>query len=409
MAKVKSTIATSLQGRIGNVSFRRASGQRIIAAELPSLVTNPRTEAQMSQRVKLAALVAFYRASRAWQPKAWQRKEAKQSNYNAFVKANLANTRVAFTKQEAAAGAAVVYPWQVSAGSLPPVSFTTAGSDLVSDIYLGASPAPIAGDATVADLTSALIANNLSLRIGDQISVVVYQQGVNPVSGTPYITCRPYEVTLDAAGSALVSEVFPGNILKAVQVQGIYNLALDTTKFAAAALVVSRRSDVGLEVSPAALQVSNSSSYNYYITDAHAAEAARSYGEVAEVFLDPSTDVQGYDNAAVARQVLGVYVGASANNLQYFPAGEAAPSITTGNLVRVRLSDTVGIDSLAILSAGNVTSTVSGASLTVTESYAEFTAASTIVLKKVTATYEDSGQASASWNVGDQNDSGGIE
>lgn len=343
MAKVRSTIATSLQGRIGNVSFRRAAGQRIIAAELPALVTNPRTVAQMSQRVRLAALVNFYRASRSWMPKTWQLKEAKQSVYNAFVRANLTSNPVALTKQEAAEGATVLYPWRVTDGTLNPVSITE-GSDsvFITNIFIGADAAVLGAAATVSDLSVALLANNLSLRPGDQISFVLYRQ-MSSASGMPYVTCTPYELRIDTSDGRLVSSRLPQGIIQAAGEDGALSIGVNMDGVNGAfAVVVSRTTGGVIEVSKSYLVCANSSLYSYYTSAAHQEAAAASYGENAEVFIDPAgLEVRAYNDAAVTRQVLGVFIGADADSMLYYPAGSSLPqNIAAGTLLGVKMTDT---------------------------------------------------------------------
>lgn len=60
MAIINSVILGRAKGPIGNVSFSTQKG-RIIARQKPSIVANPRTQAQLDQRAKIsAANVAWY-------------------------------------------------------------------------------------------------------------------------------------------------------------------------------------------------------------------------------------------------------------------------------------------------------------------------------------------------------------
>lgn len=329
------------------MSFRRAAGQRIIAAELPSLVTNPRTEAQMSQRVRLAALVNFYRASRSWLPKTWQLKEAKQSVYNAFVRANLASNPVALTKQEAAEGATVLYPWRVTDGTLNPVSIAE-GSDsvFISNIFIGNDVSVLGVAATVSDLSVALLANNLSLRPGDQISFVLYRQ-LNQ-GGIPYVTCTPYELRIDTSDGRLVGSRLPLDLIQAAGDEGSYGIGVNMSGVNGAfALVVSRKSGGTIEVSKSDLVCSSDSLYSFYTSTAHQAAAGASYGENAEVFIDPTgVEVRAYNDSGVTRQVLGFYHGASVDNLTYVPAGTASPgNFAAGTVFSVKVTDTQALAS----------------------------------------------------------------
>lgn len=367
MAKVKSTIATSLQGRIGNVSFRRAAGQRIIAAELPSLVTNPRTVSQMSQRVRLAALVNFYRASKSWMPKTWQMKEAKQSVYNAFVRANLASNPVALTKQEAAEGATVCYPWRVTDGTLNPVSIAE-GSDsvFITNIFIGNDAAVLGSAATVSDLSAALLANNLSLRPGDQISFVLYRQMSATGSGMPYVTCTPYEIKVDTSDGRLVGSRLPLDIIQAAGAEGALSIGVNMSGVVGAfAVVVSRKDGGTIEVSKSDLVCSSDNLYSFYTSAEHQAAAGASYGNNDVVFIDPAgEEVRAYNDAATTRQVLGVFIGDDAASAVYYPVGSRLPEeIAPGTLVAVKVTTT---ENLAPLEEAVTWFVESGSNITVT-------------------------------------------
>ena len=60
MAVINSILLGRAKGSIGNVSFSTQKG-RIIARQKPSIVANPRTQAQLDQRAKISAVnVAWY-------------------------------------------------------------------------------------------------------------------------------------------------------------------------------------------------------------------------------------------------------------------------------------------------------------------------------------------------------------
>lgn len=413
MAKVRSSIATSLQGRIGNVSFRRAAGQRIIASELPALVTNPRTASQMSQRVRLAALVNFYRASRSWMPKTWQMKEAKQSVYNAFVRANLTSNPVALTKQEAAEGATVLYPWRVTDGTLNPVNVSE-GSDsvFITNIFIGRDASLLGAAATVAELSTALLANNLSLRPGDQLSFILYRQ-MSAASGMPYVTCTPYELRIDTSDGRLVGSRLPLDIIQAAGDELSLSIGVNMAGIVGAfAVIVSRKTDGDLEVSKSDLVCASSSLYSYYTSASHQAEAAASYGAQDEVFIDPAgLEVRAYNDAAVTRQVLGFFYGPSVDNLTYVPAGVEAPlTLPANTLLSVKVTDTQNLNTSPVLrlfrqqnGADNLWLGCNLAECTVTGSTITFTreAVSSVQISRIEVVYADGEFVAATFPIPD--------
>ena len=204
MAIVRNLWLRGVSKKLAGSVYFQAKG-RTLQRELAPLVTNPRTPAQMATRVRLANLVQLYKAGRGWMKASFEYKKQTQSDYNAFVSANLANANVYLTKQQVASGAGVVAPVVITKGSLPPVVLTEQDGILKSDLLVGelASEVP-----TVADISAALINNNVGLQAGDQISIVQYVQQTGQ-DGTPYVVCRAYEMILDTASTASMYDFLP--------------------------------------------------------------------------------------------------------------------------------------------------------------------------------------------------------
>ena len=106
-----------MRGKLGEQVFMRTGGEQRARTYL-KVISNPRTKAQMSQRVKLANLVGFYRILRPLLGDSFLRRTANQSSYNAFVKANLASSRVYLTKEQASSGYVVTAPYTITDGTL---------------------------------------------------------------------------------------------------------------------------------------------------------------------------------------------------------------------------------------------------------------------------------------------------
>lgn len=341
MAIVRGTaVADQVKKRIGNIVFRQTK-DGTIAAQRPASMTNPRTLAQMSQRIRLASLVTFYRASRYWIRKGWELKDRKESDYNAFVKANLASNPVALTKAEASNGACVVYPYRISKGSLAPIQMTENGDNMLSNIYIGdggnimGSGSYINPNATIGELSALILANNLTPKAGDQLSILSYQQSVD-ADGTPYVTVAQYEIILDVTDGRLIGNYWPvqGNDVLVVAAGDASMLSLGIVKASAAgfAMVLSRTEGGQTRVSTQSLIVPDSANYSYYTTAQHVSEAAASYGQNTEVFLDSNGIETPSYNPEIQRAVLGFYIGDL-----YYPAGTITPDGTGANTeVRIR-------------------------------------------------------------------------
>ena len=281
-----------------------------IARELAPQVSNPRTPAQMEQRVKLSNLVSFYRANAGWMKGAFENKKERESDYNAFVAANIGNSMVALSKADVAAGAAVVAPYKITSGSLPIVETVLNGHDLVSNLFVGAQT--IGSSTTIGELSQALLANNNGLEEGMQISVIINLQLASAGTGVPYITARAYEMILDTQSTELVESVIPDGILEAV---GTTNKALgiNTTDLGdgAAAFVISKTIGGRILVSTQSLVFFGSNAtYRNYTSVTAWNGAIASYGEGADVFLS-SASAGGANSVAATLALLGLDINGS--------------------------------------------------------------------------------------------------
>lgn len=284
--------------RLGGVVLYQMNGQTL-ARELAPKVANPRTTAQMRQRVKLSNLVAFYKANKNWMRNAFEDKAQRESDYNAFVAANIGNTLVALTKSEVASGAAVAAPYQITRGSILSIEHTLQGSTIKTNLNLGNFQ--IASGTTIGQLSTAILNNNLTLSEGMQLSLIVNVQQSGNASQHPYIVVRVYEFLLNRSSSELLTNYFPSSVTTVAAGTGNYALALDTTTYSegGATFILSHSVGGVTRVSSQRLQLFGSKSvYNAHTTTAAMENAIASYGVGGDVFLDTN-------NANALLDVLG--------------------------------------------------------------------------------------------------------
>lgn len=288
MAILRSVYLKGASQRLGGVVLYQSQG-RTLARELAPAVSNPRTPAQMVQRVKLANVVAVYRANRNWMPGSFEDKKQSESDYNAFVSANLAVSLVATSKSEAAAGAAVVAPYKVTSGSIPTVEHSITSANLISNLLLGTLS--IGNSTTVGQLSTALINNNNQIREGMQLSLVMNLQQMNVASGIPYIVVRAYELIINTNSTELLSDYFPGSIIASTG--GANNsLALVYTSLGsgAASFILSETISGKTRVSTQSLVMFGPGTiYSSYTSEQAWNNAVASYGENAINFLDANS------------------------------------------------------------------------------------------------------------------------
>lgn len=262
-------------------------GGRTLQRELAPEVKNPKTPAQMGQRVKWANLVAFYRANAGWMPKAFENKKATQSDYNKFMSLNAANSRIYLTKEQARQGACVVDSYRVSDGTLQPVDIFPTAKDWVTNLYLTGLD-KLDATTTVSAFSTALLASNAGLRSGDQISFIRATQLFNNTTGIPYIQVRAYELLIDEQRPGLVKDFWPIELIALGQQQETPALMVkNNNKQGGFAIIVSRTQGGRVLVSPSQItQVNMADVINKYSSNAALTAAIQSYGQGDEVFLD---------------------------------------------------------------------------------------------------------------------------
>lgn len=285
MAILKNVVMRGASQRLGGIVLYTRSGETI-ARELAPSVSNPRTRVQMQQRVKLANVVAMYKANRFWIPGAFEDKAEKETDYNAFVRFNLTDSKVALTKDAAAAGAGVVAPYKISSGSLGEINLWSSQTGVETDIYTGGLI--ITAATTVGQFSAALISNNNGIVKGMQLSLIVNLQRQNETTNRPYIIARAYEVVLDETSTALLADYYPYGILETLQNTGrplFFNGS--SLGDGAAAFILSQTIGGKTKVSTQTLRLyGNQSIYSIYTSAVAVESAIRSYGSNETRFLD---------------------------------------------------------------------------------------------------------------------------
>ena len=167
------------RGSVGDVVFTRTKGQQIARARNRN-PKNPKTKAQMSQRIKFASVVEFFRrGNQNLFQFAFENKKAKQSDYNAFVSANADKGIYLTPEQLKTPNFPICAPFIMTQGSLT----RQVDADSTMDIYAGVIGITAAALTTIGSLSTALIAKGYES--GDIITVVGIKPHVDN-SSEPY-------------------------------------------------------------------------------------------------------------------------------------------------------------------------------------------------------------------------------
>lgn len=295
MAKFHGLIKGDMKGNAGQLSFRQQDGMTIVSGRIYNNKSAGygASYAQREQRIRLAGLVNLYKALAAFEKKAWEGKPARVSDYNMFVKKNLSAANVYFTKEQASMGACYPMRCLVAQGTMSPIALTWVTEKIVSDINLG--DFAIESQATIGDLSAAIIDNNYGYKQGDKITfglcrIVWLQVGTTrfPSVQTEYI-----ELTLDTASEAICGDVAQ-SAHASFQSQD-NKLVIDATGDACV-IVHTREENNKLLCSTQnmVLQV-RSGATQPYSTDEAKAAAATSYGYQPTVLIQPGEYAGGGD------------------------------------------------------------------------------------------------------------------
>lgn len=298
MAKVKGMMGTKLIGKLGPAVYYMRGGQNI-NRELAASVSNPKTEAQMNQRTKLANLVHLYQANKAWMERfAFENKPETQTVYNAFMAVNLGISQVYLTKAQAERNMTVLAPEQFTKGSLPivPVQpFNTEDLGWVTGIKV--SDDPNATFDRVSDLSSAILQYNRDWEDGDQLSIVV---NVSLPNRVPVV--YSYELTIDTTDNRFLADLSINEVIVFsefdengyLKITSENPVVYDNTG-RGIIVIHSRKTSSGILVSDATMSLNPDAQelYDASSTDAARSAARRSYGGVREPFLVPGGESEG--------------------------------------------------------------------------------------------------------------------
>lgn len=326
MSKIR-VISNPLQsGRNGANTYYVTKGTQIVR---PSRNNSnygegaSRTPAQQARRIVWSNPVNFFKISAFWMKKAFERKEANQTDYNKFMSLNIGRSICAFTKSEAQSSACVAEGFIVSQGSIPSVAHTKGTDVIISSIVLSAD---MDVSSPVAQLAADILDKNPGLDDSYQLSLIVYQQSTDS-NGVPRLHCYAYELNLnDTRTDVYGTDIFPSSLIA----NEAGALAIKLTGYTGGACFVLSSSGTrgSVRVSSQELIVNNDYLIGLYSGGDQYTKAAESYGIDPAVFLasgeykgssiSPAV-VETWFNCVIGPiyQNTGDYAPAVANIVQY--------------------------------------------------------------------------------------------
>lgn len=270
------------RGKVGDLVFARRLGQQTTRA-YNSSPKDAKTRSQVTQRVKMANVIAMYRALKNICNHSFEGLDVGQTSYSAFVKANLTGNKVSLTKEAASFGACVVAPYLISRGSLPSIQVEGTGADAVTNIAVG--NLAISGTTTIGQFADALVANNAGIEYGDQLTYVSLVQQTDANSGYPIVVAGIYEVTLNSASTDKVRDFIPevGSSVK----NGFLAHGALIGRGGFAWILSRKQPGASLMVSTQRLVLTSPDVYDQFATADANTRAISSYGFTMEPILAP--------------------------------------------------------------------------------------------------------------------------
>lgn len=295
MAILKSGLGI-FSGKIGGIRAWESNGRTIVAS-YDVKCRNPKTEAQMKQRLKLINILNNYRVLK---PALLENFEGIAGNRNAatfFRKYNLRQKPVWLTKTDALYHKVVLAPYCVSQGIIKPIEYSLSSAGLTSNIDLGTTDKEVTTDVT--NLAYAILQNHEDWSKGDTLQIVAMRQSLkdNLKSDSSRAEMEAVTLIMTTGKNQPLDSVEGVNGLKNIGITLANHdgrLGIDISNRSdyvyALALVHGRGTGIKRLLSTQNLVLSDTSIYDHYASSEQMVEALKSYKTKMEpdAYLSPS-------------------------------------------------------------------------------------------------------------------------
>ena len=283
MVKVKSSVG-KMTGKSGNISYFEVNGVTI-GRSLPRKMGNPKTEAQMKQRIKMNNILNTYKYIKGYLQQNFEGIVGNKNAAGFFRSYNLMKTPVWMTKSQKESYKFILAPYVVAQGRINTLGYEFKNGMFVTDINVG--DLEINDETIESALSSVICKNNESWANNDSLQVILLKQkrvaSLNERITLP--TCSSIIVNLDNSSATKIGEI---PVLESLSNMSRFSLCnvncklavkvADAKKYAYAFAVVHGRGE-GREkiVSTQQLCLSDTAMYDCYCSDEAFAKAYKSY------------------------------------------------------------------------------------------------------------------------------------
>ena len=204
MVKVKSSVGI-IKGKAGNMSYFEVNGETI-GRSFHTSIKNPKTEAQMKQRIKMNNILNTYKYIKGYLQQNFEGIIGNKNASSFFRSYNLMKTPVWLTKAQKESFKFVLAPYVVAQGRINSVGYEFRDGVFVSDINVGTLEINDETEENV--LSSVICGNNDGWANNDTLQIILLRQkraeGSDEEIELP--KCCSFVVTLDKASRTRICD-----------------------------------------------------------------------------------------------------------------------------------------------------------------------------------------------------------
>ena len=205
MVKVKSSVGI-IKGKADNMSYFEVNGETI-GRSFHTSIKNPKTEAQMKQRIKMNNILNMYKYIKGYLQQNFEGIIGNKNASSFFRSYNLMKTPVWLTKAQKESYKFVLAPYVVAQGRITSVNYEFRDGVFVSDINVG--DLEINDQTEESILSSVICRNNEGWTNNDSLQVILLRQkrvaALDEEIAHP--TCCSFVVSLDNASMTKIGDI----------------------------------------------------------------------------------------------------------------------------------------------------------------------------------------------------------
>ncbi len=196
--KVSGTKANTIYYEVNGVTFGRSK---------PTKMGNPKTEAQMKQRIKMNNILNMYKYIKGYLQQNFERIIGNKNASSFFRSYNLMKTPIWLTKAQKESYKFVLAPYVVAQGRIPTVGYEFRDGAFVSDINVG--DLEINDETEERVLSSVICGNNEGWTNNDSLQVILLKQKRigSSEENVELPKCCSFTITLDKTSMTKISDI----------------------------------------------------------------------------------------------------------------------------------------------------------------------------------------------------------